>query len=227
MCTGIYISDCEGPLTQLDRKVPISSPQGSCDPCLTLGKGIVCAAGAWRQYLGARKNGAGEEDTRVYLACLVVYAHITFIGLFLRLTRGPPYICMVLNREIALWSSLVPIALPVDYEQSLFFLGPWSKTPDKRKWPFAWLKAREGALVSCVPRLRHSTLVRACTPHTKSEEKERLPAVYFSGEALWTRPRLAVRLYYCKCMLLLCSFSCCNAECIFYCFLKSSETNRN
>lgn len=62
--------------------------------------------------IGARKNGVGEEDTRVYLACLVVYAHITFIGLFLRLTRGPPYLCVVLNTEITLWSNLVPIAFP-------------------------------------------------------------------------------------------------------------------
>ena len=83
--------------------------------------------------IGARKNGVGEEDTRVYLACLVVYAHITFIGLFLRLTRGPPYLCVVLNTEITLWSNLVPIAFPVDYEQSLFFLGPWSKTPETHK----------------------------------------------------------------------------------------------
>ena len=158
-------------------------------------EGIACVAGAWRQYLGARKNGAGEEDTRVYLACLVVYAHITFIGLFLRLTRRPPYICMVLNREIAFWSNLVPIAFAVDYEQSLFFLGPWSQTPETRKWPRAWLKAREGALVSRVSRLRHSTLARAYTPHTKSEEKERLPAVYFFGEALGTRSRLDVRLH--------------------------------
>ena len=75
----------------------------------------------------------GEEDTRVYLACLVVYAHITFIGLFLRLTGGPPYLCVELNTEITLWSNLVPIAFPVDYEQSLFFLGPWSKTSETRK----------------------------------------------------------------------------------------------
>ena len=33
------------------------------------------------------------------------------------------------------------------------------------------------ALVSCVSRLRRSTLARACTPHNKSEEKERLLAV--------------------------------------------------
>ena len=32
----------------------------------------------------------------------------------------------------------------VDYEQSLFFLGPSSKTPEIRKWPRAWLKARDG-----------------------------------------------------------------------------------
>ena len=71
-----------------------------------------------------RKNGAREGDTRVYLAYLVVCTHITFMGLLLRLTRRPPYICMVLNWELAFWSNLVPIAFPVDYEQSLFFLGP-------------------------------------------------------------------------------------------------------
>ena len=35
------------------------------------------------------------------------------------------------------WSDL-------DYEQSLFFLGPSNKTPETRKWPGAWLKARDG-----------------------------------------------------------------------------------
>ena len=52
----------------------------------------------------------------------------------------------------------------------------------------AWLKVRDGrgtkkgkraaALVSHVSRLRRSTLARACPPLTKSEEKERLLAVY-------------------------------------------------
>ena len=66
----------------------------------------------------------------------------------------------------------------LDYEQSLFFLGPSSKTPETRKWPRALLKARDGrGLVSRVSRLRRSTLARACTPLTKSEEKERLLAV--------------------------------------------------
>ena len=32
----------------------------------------------------------------------------------------------------------------VDFEQSLFFLGPSSKTSETRKWPRAWLKARDG-----------------------------------------------------------------------------------
>ena len=32
----------------------------------------------------------------------------------------------------------------IDYEQSLFFLGPSSKSPETRKWPCAWLKARDG-----------------------------------------------------------------------------------
>ena len=39
---------------------------------------------------------------------------------------------------------LVTITTALDYEQSLFFLGPSSKTPETRKWPRAWLKARDG-----------------------------------------------------------------------------------
>ena len=31
-------------------------------------------------------------------------------------------------------------SLSLDYEQSIFFLGPSSKTPETRKWPRAWLK---------------------------------------------------------------------------------------
>ena len=55
----------------------------------------------------------------------------------------------------------------LDYEQSLFFLGPSSKTPETRT-----------ALVSRVSWLRRSRLARACTPLTESEVKERLLAVY-------------------------------------------------
>ena len=73
------------------------------------------------------------------------------------------------------------IKTKIDYEQSLFFLGPSSKTCAIRKWPRAWLKAgdssRAAALVSRLPRLRRSTLALACTPRTKSEEKARLLAV--------------------------------------------------
>ena len=38
-------------------------------------------------------------------------------------------------------------------------------------------RVTEGALVSRVSRLHRSALARACTPLTKSEEKERLLAV--------------------------------------------------
>ena len=43
---------------------------------------------------------------------------------------------------------LVTITTALDYEQSLFFLGPSSKTPETRKWPRAWLKAPPSFLVS-------------------------------------------------------------------------------
>ena len=67
----------------------------------------------------------------------------------------------------------------LDYEQSLFFLGPSSKTRETRKWPRGLLKARDRRGTS--PRfsqLAASPLARPCTPLTKSEEKERLLAVY-------------------------------------------------
>ena len=57
----------------------------------------------------------------------------------------------------------------IDYEQSLFFLGPSSKTRETRKWPHTWLKAWH--LVSRVSLIRRSTVAFACTAPTKSEEK--------------------------------------------------------
>ena len=43
-----------------------------------------------------------------------------------------------------LFSSALRLIYHIDYEQSLFFLGPSSKTPETRKWPRAWLKVRDG-----------------------------------------------------------------------------------
>ena len=43
---------------------------------------------------------------------------------------------------------------------------------------FSRLVPRVSCLASCVSRLRRSTLACACTPLTRSEEKERLLAVY-------------------------------------------------
>ena len=73
------------------------------------------------------------------------------------------------------------VSLSLDYQQSLFFLGPSRKTPATRTWPRSWLKERDGRgtkkeKTGCRPRF--SCLARACTPLTKSEEKERLLAVY-------------------------------------------------
>ena len=41
-----------------------------------------------------------------------------------------------------LFSSALRLIYHIDYEQSLFFLGSSSKTPETRKWPRAWLKLR-------------------------------------------------------------------------------------
>ena len=55
-----------------------------------------------------------------------------------------PYIILYL------FSSALRLMYHIDYEQSLFFLGPSSKTPETRKWPRAWLKVRDGR--GCRPR---------------------------------------------------------------------------
>ena len=76
----------------------------------------------------------------------------------------------------------------MDYEQSLFFLGPWSKTLETRKWPGGLLKVRDGT--GCHPRfsrLAASPLDACahCTPLTKYEQKERLLAVYVKERNSW------------------------------------------
>ena len=55
----------------------------------------------------------------------------------------------------------------LDYEQSPFFLCPSSKTPEKRKWPRAWLKARDG---------RGKTLSRAAALVSRGFAAQRLRA---------------------------------------------------
>ena len=78
--------------------------------------------------------------------------------------------------------SSTKVTLHLDYKQSFFFLGPSSKTRETRKWPRAWLMARD-AFYFLVRLLLSSTLARAFTPLTKSEEKRetarRLHFTYF------------------------------------------------
>ena len=71
--------------------------------------------------------------------------------------------------------SSTKVTLHLDYKQSFFFLSPSSKTRETRKWPHAWLKTRDAFffLLKRPPSFLASTLVRACTPLTKSEEKKR------------------------------------------------------
>ena len=49
----------------------------------------------------------------------------------------------------------------LDYEQSLFFLGPSSKTPETRKWPRALLKARDGEALFLASRVFAAQRLRA------------------------------------------------------------------
>ena len=66
--------------------------------------------------------------------------------------------------------SSTKVTLHLDYKQSFFFLGPSSKTRETRKWPRAWLMARD-AFYFLVRLLLSSTLSRAFTPLTKPVEK--------------------------------------------------------
>ena len=61
------------------------------------------------------------------------------------------------------------VLLFLDYEQSLFFLGPLSKTPQTRKWPRAWLKARDGR------RTRHRFSLLAASPLNARSRARALP----------------------------------------------------
>ena len=51
--------------------------------------------------------------------------------------------CVSRQHKLCLWW--------LDYEKSLFFVGPSSKTPVTRKWPRAWLKARDGKFLLVLP----------------------------------------------------------------------------
>ena len=66
--------------------------------------------------------------------------------------------------------SSTKVTLHLDYKQSFFFLGPSSKTRETRKWPRAWLMARD-AFYFLVRLLLSSTLARAFTPLTKPVQK--------------------------------------------------------
>ena len=68
------------------------------------------------------------------------------------------------------------VAKTIDYKQSPFFLVPSIKTRETRKWPRAWLKARDerGSFFfsGCRPRFsRLSPFARTCMSLTKSEKK--------------------------------------------------------
>ena len=93
------------------------------------------------------------------------------------------------SANVLYWSA-DDVSHKLDYEQSLFFLGPSSKTPETRKWPGSWLNRRRktGEALGLPPSFLASYPAqrsRVCTPLTKSEEKVRLPAVYTGSASDW------------------------------------------
>ena len=66
----------------------------------------------------------------------------------------------------------------LDYKQSLFFLGPPEQNARDTQMTTRVTERLPPWFLASLSRLRRSTLVRACTPLTKSEEKEILLAVY-------------------------------------------------
>jgi len=70
------------------------------------------------------------------------------------------------------------------YDQFLFFVSPSSESRETRKWPRAWLKARDGRGFSgCRPRFSRlaALLLDACTCTllTKSDERETARSITF------------------------------------------------
>ena len=72
------------------------------------------------------------------------------------------------NKGISAYSQVAYEQRHSDYEQSLSFLGPSSKTPATRKWPRAWLKARDerGSCLPCFSRLAASPLNARARVHS-------------------------------------------------------------
>ena len=79
-----------------------------------------------------------------------------------------------------LWFRLLTVCCQRYTHQSIIFcfVGPKHISLGLAMRAVSLFSSRAAALVSRVSRRRRSTLARACTPLIKSEEKERLLAVY-------------------------------------------------
>ena len=75
--------------------------------------------------------------------------------------------------------SSTKVTLHLDYEQSIFFLGPSSKTRETRKWPHGWLKARHTLFFFSGCRSRRRSRARSL-PSLNLKQKQRLLAGYTS-----------------------------------------------
>ena len=97
-----------------------------------------------KKYKGREKNR--KFHTKVLFLCLLLS-----VTVFRHSHQLTSYWCWVFNKTFSISHNLQTwkewnkrLCHNVDYEQSLCFLGPSSQTPERRKWPRAWLKARDG-----------------------------------------------------------------------------------
>ena len=116
----------------------------------------------------------------IYIACAT--SQTPFFVCVLIMTRKHLAAHNLLGRFAKLPGLALQIELATPYTTSSlsFFLVRRAKRPrhaNDHACDWRREKGEAAALVSRVSRLRRSTLARACTPLTKSEEKERLLAV--------------------------------------------------
>ena len=112
----------------------------------------------------------------------------------------------------------------IDYEQPLFFLSPSRKTCERRKWPRAWLKARDGRGTRAAHRSRTRALLslnlkkkRDCSQSRIHKATLHFCVEYVTFINVWT---CLSRSVFC-CSTFWCSLSFISTSCLNF----SSSTN--
>ena len=125
----------------------------------------------WYEYRDEKRSG------RKYRVSFILHCMVLCNKSITRLLKGLITVTSVLfDRKTTNWKARLRAV-------SLFSWSVKQNARDKQMTTRVTVGARREShyLVSRVSRFRRSTLARACTPLTKSEEKERLLAVYWKA----------------------------------------------